>query len=237
METKRDLLPKILAVAVWIFALVTVGVLIGMIVSQRMKAQEDAEYLDYLVDLASEKEELNDRLKEIVKNDPNYEYFSTSFETKYMDVPGRHFYRKDGVDSTANALASGVGVLTGRKVEVEDFVTNETDLESFTKTIGDKYGVELYTSGGMNANILNYHLDHSEVVVISAKGDEPYSETGRAILVFGGRLVDGLYLVYSPEGRAEEYTGSKIETIPKTTLFESMKSDEKFYVLKTQEEK
>lgn len=236
METKRDLLPKILAIAVWIFALVTVGVLIGMIVSQRMKAQEDAEYLNFLVDLASEKEKLNDGLKEIVKNDPHYEYHATTYETKYMEVPGRHFYKEDRVGSTANALASGVGILTGRKVEVNDFVTNETDLESFTKTIGDKYGVELYTSGGMNANILNYHLDHSEVVVISAKGDEPYSEAGRAILVFGGRLVDGLYQVYSPEGDAEEHTGSKAETIPKTTLFESMKSDEKFYVLRIQGE-
>ena len=83
----------------------------------------------------------------------------------------------------------------------------------------------------MNSNILNYYLDNDAVVVIFAKGEEPYSEEGKAILLFGGYLVDGLYFYFSPK-REYEAGEERTEMIPKTKLFESIQSGEKFYILK-----
>lgn len=235
METKTKPWIKYVTIGVWIVAFLVILLVIVIIVKQNHEKQEEAIYEEWLVDLASETEELNPDLLEIVKDDPNYKYKTSTTQSQFTEMPANSLsYNKD-YSSLANSLASGVSVLTGKKAKPEDFVLNATEGDKYDfGAIPEKYNAEITEVEAMNANILNYYLDNDSVVVIYAKGGEPYDNEGRAILIIGGYLVDGVYAFFSPM----EYGQSSDEEIalaPKTMIFEAMKSDVRFFVIKALE--
>ena len=239
MVTKMERSLGIFSLGIWVLVAVLFGVALGIFLKKQLEKQEQTEYQDWLIDLASEKEKLPSAFEDIAKKNPNYGYITTSNQSKYTEVLGKHLYNdKNGEEdnSLANALASGVGILSNRKVEPIDFAFgDEEEFEDVKNAAASKYGIAIESLEAINANILNYYLDNGGVVVFFAKGKTPYSEEGRAILVFGGYLADGIYTIFSPEQNSTLNDTPRTELIPKTTLFGGLKSEIKFYVLTTME--
>ena len=87
----------------------------------------------------------------------------------------------------------------------------------------------------MNSNIINYYLDHNYLVVISGTGDFPFYDRGNTIVIYGAFYEDRYYYAFAYDSVGGEY-GVYDTILPSKDLFDALKDNEMFYIIKDSDE-
>jgi hypothetical protein len=144
---------------------------------------------------------LNSHLKKLIGDAKHADYKTTNKESNLSKTENYH----------ALWNIASTGMLTG------DYITEKFD--------------KIWELKVMNANIINYYLDHGYLVVISGTGAFPFGEKGNAIVIYGAayEVRDYYAFAYDSVGGSKDV----YETIlPSYDLFAALQDDEKFYIIK-----
>lgn len=214
--------------------ILVVGIVIAVIASivssvASSDPDEDSVIAD-LVDPSEMDEALNENLAKRIQNNPHRDYISSSNETKYFDIADDYFpiNLEAGMNEENLIYSAAFSILVGKYVSP---VTLENS------TIADKAmdsGITIEEVDAVNANALDYYLDDFSVVIIKGKGEAPFSERGKMVLIYAGSPGLGIYQYYTTEGLCGECSLPLV--VNRIDLFKSLKSDEKFYILKKEVE-
>lgn len=219
-------LKKVLIIAG--IALVAVGtiIFIASLISRRIDSSEEDEEISFLIDPADEQEELYPELAKATEGMMRKNYSSDTDETAFYNLPEKYFplSLESGTDESALVYSVAFSALNNSYV-------SPVALEKISiKEAALNYGITITEIAGANANILYYYLDNNAIVLIEGKGDAPFSETGKSVLVYAASPLLGLLRYYAV---GEVCDGCAVQaTISKIDLFAALKSDAKFYVIK-----
>ncbi len=222
----RSPLKKILIVAGVVLVIAGAVAFITLLISKQIDSAEEDAQINALVDPAEEQEELYPELAKAVESMAQKNYASNTDETAFYNLTENYFPLSLESSTAEAALVYSVAFSALNNSYVSPVALEKTPVAEAALN----YGITITEIAGANANILHYYLDNGAVVLIEGEGDAPFSETGKAVLVYAAAPLLGLFRYYAV---GEACDGCAIPTtISKTTLFAALKSDAKFYVIK-----
>ncbi len=225
-SAQKKPMKKLLLIGGAIAVVVIIIVVVVVTTSNNVPGDEaEDDIIADLVDPNEVDESLNDRLKELAKDSPYKNYESSFDATKYSDISEDFLPTnlEDGVDDEILVYSAAFSILS------EKYVSAVTFQEQTPEEKAVDLGIKIEKVKALSSNILNYYLDDNSVVIIKAKGDEPFSEKGKLVLVYAGRPALGVYEYYASD---QKCAGCSVPfVINKLDLFSAMKGDEEFYVL------
>ena len=207
---------------------VAIIVTVAVIVAKNQRLPEDIaddDIIAGIVDPGEVDESLNEHLREAVKDEPYKNFTTTTANTKYADLDEDFLPTnvEDGIDEEVLVYSAAFSVLGGKYVS--PLSLDKDNLEDKA----DSLGISIRKINAANSNVLNFYLDNGSIMIIKAKGNSPFSDSDKFVLVYAGNLELGTYEYYTP---GEKCTGCTVPfTITKLDLFSAMKSNEIFYVL------
>ena len=219
-------LKKILIIAgITLIAVGTIAFIVTL-VSKQIDSNEEDEEISFLIAPAEEQEELYPELAKAVEDIAQRNYSSDTDETAFYNLPENYFPLSLESGTAESALVYSVAFSALNSSYVSPVALEKTSIEEAALN----YGITITEIAGANANILHYYLDNNAIVLIEGKGDAPFSETGKSVLIYAASPLLGLFRYYAV-GKACD--GCAVQTtISKIDLFAALKSDAKFYVIK-----
>ncbi len=213
-----------------IILLAVVAVTLTTSNSSNPDSADEPEYTDF----THEKENLAKKLSQLVADNPNKDYESTSFQTRYSLTPNDYCFEAASNQEPEPALAAFSTILSVLSEEalppstLPKLTSNVISTETFA-SLADYYLLSFEEIPAMNSNILNYYLDNDYIVLIDAVGEEPYSSDGNYLVVLAAYPNTESYLVFSPTN--ENYRNT---IVTRLEVLSSIKSDFKFYLFSKQ---
>ena len=179
---------------------------------------------DY-IDPGEVDEALNSHLAELIASAPHTDYNILSTKTPYIDSPTYLLptAKEANFNNQSLVYATAFSVLKQQLINPES-LTDEQIAEKL-----DELGITVTQVSAVNSKALNYYLDQKSVVIFYAKGDEPFAQDGKWVLIYAGQPELGLYNYYTTGQLCDGCEAPFI--INKLQLFSALKSDEQFYIL------
>ena len=81
----------------------------------------------------------------------------------------------------------------------------------------------------MNADMLNLFLDRGYIIVVSGKGDYPYSAEGKSFLIYYGIYADYTYRAIPINCPTKIDASSRAESFTSVELFDNLNSDQQYF--------
>lgn len=182
------------------------------------------EYLVTAVDPGETEEKLSPELERQKDTIAHGNYVSTSDETKYLDWDIVSAIPRNKANERAAVFAVAFAAISQRN----DNYYNDI-IYYGVENVGAENGIATRELTAINSHALDYYLDNGAVVVAQASGAEPFSESGKYVLIYAGQPLLGVYRYYSTEPICAEC--SYPTAINKLQLFAAMQTNLKFYVI------
>ena len=204
---------------------IAIAATIAVVISSKNGDQND-ENIANLVDPGEVDETLNSHLTELLSSAPHTDYSTLSAETPYLNASTNFLpiSSESNYNDESLVYAAAFSILKQRIISPQDLSDEEN--ANFANDID----VSITQSSVINSKALNYYLDQESVVIFYAKGDEPFSQDGKWVLVYAGQPELGIYYYYTSGQLCAEGCEAPF-VINKLQLFSALQSDEQFYIL------
>jgi hypothetical protein len=202
-SSKKKIIIFAIAIVIFIGLGVTLVILSNQPAQEPAKTAEEKEYIpEEDTDDTWKSDKLNPHLAALIDDADNADYKTTFKESN---------------------LANADNCLALRNIAATGMLNGDYILEKFDKA----WEIEV-----VNANIINFYLDHDFLVAISGTGDFPFGEEGNTIVIYGAFYETRDYYAFAYDsvgGSTDVYD----TVLPSYDLFQALQDNEKFYIIKS----